>query len=130
MLVEGTTIFQTHLTQHDEYQGQSTGKYSVQLQLEGKTASKLAKDGVVIKEYEGEPIRKFTSRYHVPVFTSDKQTWTEELPSGTKVRLEYITKKHPTAGEVPYVKRILVLEMGEGMNGAGDAEFFSDEPPF
>ncbi len=43
MLVEGTTIFQTHLTQHDVYQGQSTGKYSIQIQLDGDTASKLTK---------------------------------------------------------------------------------------
>jgi hypothetical protein len=128
MLVEGTTIFQTHLTQHDVYQGQSTGKYSIQIQLDGTTASKLTKAGVIIKEYDGEPIRKFTSRYDVPVHISDKETWDKELPSGTKVRLEYITKKHPTAGEVPYVKRVLVLEMGEGGSSGGDAGFFSDEP--
>jgi hypothetical protein len=128
MLVEGTTIFQTHLTQHDVYQGQSTGKYSIQIQLEGTVASKLTKAGVIIKEYDGEPIRKFTSRYDVPVHISDTETWDKELPSGTKVRLEYITKKHPTAGEVPYVKRVLVLEMGEGGSSGGDAGFFSDEP--
>jgi hypothetical protein len=128
MLVEGTTIFQTHLTQHDVYQGQSTGKYSIQIQLDGTTASKLTKAGVIIKEYDGEPIRKFTSRYDVPVHISDTETWDKELPSGTKVRLEYITKKHPTAGEVPYVKRVLVLEMGEGGASGGDAGFFSDEP--
>ena len=130
MLVDGTTIFQTHLTQHDEYQGQSTGKYSVQVKLESKVAAKLAKDGVIIKDYDGDPIRKFTSRYDVPVYVNKTDLWDKELPSGTAVRIEYITKKHPTAGEVPYVKRILVLEMGEGTDGGGDAGFFSDEPPF
>ena len=130
MLVEGTTIFQTHLTHHDEYQGQSTGKYSIQIKLEAKDASRLTKDGVIIKEYDGEPIRKFTSRYDIEVFTGANERWTQELPSGTKVRIEYITKKHPTAGEVPYVKRVLVLEMGEGGDNGGDAGFFSDEPPF
>jgi len=130
MLVEGTTIFQTHLTKHDEYQGQSTGKYSIQIKLDGKVAAKLSKDGVIIKDYEGEPIRKFTSRYDIPVHISNDEMWDKELPSGTKVRLEYITKKHPTAGQVPYVKRVLVLEMGEGMEGTGDKAFFSDEPQF
>jgi len=130
MLVEGTTIFQTHLTKHDEYQGQSTGKYSLQIKLDGKVASKLTKDGVIIKEYEGEPIRKFTSRYDVPVYVNGKELWDKELPSGTAVRLEYITKKHPTAGQVPYVKRVLVLEMGEGDGSGDDKSFFSDEPPF
>ena len=131
MLVEGTTIFQTHLTKHDEYQGQSTGKFSIQVKLDSKVASKLAKDGIVIKDYDGEPIRRFTSRYDVPVYVgNENEVWDKELPSGSKVRLEYITKKHPTAGEVPYVKRVLVLEMGEGMEGTGDKAFFSDEPQF
>ena len=127
MLVEGTTIFQTHLTTHDEYQGQSTGKYSIQIQLDSKTASRLTKDGVIIKEYDGEPIRKFTSRYDIEVFTGTNEPWNKELPSGTKVRLEYITKKHPTAGEVPYVKRVLVLEMGEGGDHGAEAGCFEDE---
>jgi len=130
MLVEGTTIFQTHLTTHDEYQGQSTGKYSIQIQLDSKTASRLTKDGVIIKEYDGEPIRKFTSRYDIEVFTGTNEHWNKELPSGTKVRLEYITKKHPTAGEVPYVKRVLVLEMGEGGDHGAEAGFFEDESTF
>ena len=127
MLVEGTTIFQTHLTTHDEYQGQSTGKYSIQIQLDSKDASRLTKDGVIIKEYDGEPIRKFTSRYDIEVFTGTNVRWDKELPSGTKVRIEYITKKHPTAGEVPYVKRVLVLEMGEGGDHGAEAGFFEDE---
>jgi len=130
MLVEGTTIFQTHLTTHDEYQGQSTGKYSIQIQLDSKDASRLTKDGVIIKEYDGEPIRKFTSRYDIEVFTGTNEHWNKELPSGTKVRLEYITKKHPTAGEVPYVKRVLVLEMGEGGDHGAEAGFFEDESTF
>ncbi len=127
MLVEGTTIFKTYLTQHDSYQGQSTGKYAIQIKLDGKTASKLTKDGVIIKDYEGEPIRKFTSRYDVPVHLNDKEMWEDEIPSGTKVRIEYVTKKHPTAGEVPYVQRVLILEMGEEQEGTGSKAFFADE---
>jgi len=128
MLVEGTTIFNTCLTHHDEYQGQSTGKYAIQVKLEAKTAAKLTKDGVIIKEYDGEPIRKFTSKYKVEVWVNNKDQYDQELPSGTKVRLEYITKKHPTAGMVPYVKRVLVLEMGEDGDTGGDPAFFADEP--
>ena len=130
MLVEGTTIFKTFLTTHDTYMGETTGKFNVQLKLDGKTASKLTKDGVKIKEYEGEPIRKFTSRYDVPVYINKDEKWSGELPSGTKVRLEYITKKHPQAGEVPYMKGILVLEMGDDADVKGNAALFSDEPLF
>ena len=34
MLVQGTTIFNTSLTQFDTYQGQSTDKYSLQITLD------------------------------------------------------------------------------------------------
>jgi len=86
---------------------------------------------VRIKEYDGDPIRKFTSRFDVPVYINKDEKWEEELPSGTKVRLEYITKKHPQAGEVPYVQAVLVTEMGEGAgNMQNHAALFSDEPPF
>lgn len=129
MLVEGTTIFKSHMTKHELYEGQSTGKFALQIKLDGKVAAQLAKDGVKIKEYEGEPIRKFTSRYDVPVYINANEMWDKEIPSGSEVKIEYITKKHPTAGEVPYMKRVLIKEMGKGDAG-GDNSFFSDEPPF
>jgi len=125
--VNGHTIFKTALTQHDVYQGQSTGKYVVQLKLDPATAKELEAIGVQIKEYEGEPIRKFSSKYQVPVFISKDEQWNDELPRDTKVKLEYITKKHPTAGMVPYMKRILILEMGKEEEVPGDEEFFNEE---
>lgn len=125
--VNGHTIFKTALTQHDVYQGQSTGKYVVQLKLDPATAKELEGVGVQIKEYEGEPIRKFSSKYQVPVFISKDEQWNDELPRDTKVKLEYITKKHPTAGMVPYMKRILILEMGKEEEVPGDEEFFNEE---
>ena len=75
MLVQGTTIFNTSLTQFDTYQGQSTDKYSLQITLDTFNADMLDKAGVKVKEYEGEPIRKFTSRYDIPVFTGKNERW-------------------------------------------------------
>ena len=128
MLVEGTTIFKTFLTTHDSYQGQSTGKHSIQITMDGASASRLTKEGVIIKEFEGEPVRKFTSRFNVPVYLMNKELWEEELPSGTKVKINYVTKKHPTAGEVPYVQSVLVQEMGDGSGNDPKAALFADEP--
>ena len=130
MLVQGTTIFNSALTQFDTYQGQSTDKYSLQITLDKKEADALTAQGVKIKEYEGEPIRKFTSRYDIPVFTAKNQRWHDEIPSGSTVRVEYTTKEHPTAGQVPYAKRVLLLQVGEGYEGQKEADdqFFEDNP--
>ena len=83
-----------------------------------------------MKEYEGEPIRKFTSRYDIPVFTAKNERWHDEIPSGSTVRVEYTTKEHPTAGQVPYAKRVLLLEVGEGYEGQKEADdqFFDSTP--
>ena len=130
MLVQGTTIFNSALTQFDTYQGQSTEKYSLQITLDKNEAELLTKNGVKVKEYEGEPIRKFTSRYDIPVFTAKNERWNDEIPSGSIVRVEYTTKEHPTAGNVPYAKRVLLLQVGEGYEGQqeADAEFFETNP--
>ena len=131
MFVEGTTIFNTSLTKFDVYQGQSTEKYALQITLDKKEAARLVKEGVKIKEYDGEPIRKFTSRYDILVYQGKNQLWEEEIPSGSKVRIEYTTKD-PTAGAVPYAKRVLLLEVGEGYEGQAEADeaFYADAVPF
>ena len=130
MLVQGTTIFNTSLTQFDTYRGQSTDKYSLQITLDKFNTDLLDKAGVKVKEYEGEPIRKFTSRYDIPVFTGRNERWHDEIPSGSTVRVEFTTKEHPTAGMVPYAKRVLLLEMGQGYEGQKEADdqFFDSSP--
>lgn len=118
------------MTTFDTYQGQPTEKYALQITLDKKEAAKLTKEGIKIKEYEGEPIRKFTSRYDIPVFTGRGERWHDEIPSGSTVRVEYTTKEHPTAGQVPYAKRVLILEVGEGYEGQkeADEQFFDSSP--
>jgi hypothetical protein len=125
MIIEAETIFKTHLTVHEEYQGQSTGKFALQLALTPDQKEKLESDGVKVKEYDGQPLRKFASRYEVKMFDKEGAEISRELPAGSKVRLEYITKSHPTAGEVPYVQRLMVLELGEDRVSESDKEFFA-----
>jgi hypothetical protein len=122
-LIEGKTIFNSHLTKHELYQGKSTEKYALQLSLTKEQAKTLKALGMVIKEYEGQPLRKFTSRYDVPLFDRAGEELHREVPPGSTVRIEYITKPHKTAGEIPYMKRVLLMEVGE--ENQEDMEFFS-----
>lgn len=131
-IIEAETIFRTHLTVHEEYQGQSTGKFGLQLKLSEAQVEKLTADGVKTKMYEGQSLRKFSSRYAIEVFDDNGRVAPEnvtELPSGSIVRLEYTTKQHPTAGEVPYAKRVMILQLAEDKESDADKEFFAKSTP-
>ena len=52
-VLEGAIAFE-NLDEHEYYQGQSTGKYSVVLSLDEATASKLIDKGVKMREYDGD----------------------------------------------------------------------------
>ena len=68
--------------------------------------------------------------YAKPVYPSKNLRCQDEIPSGSTVRVEYTTKEHPTAGQVPYAKRVLLLQVGEGYEGQKEADdqFFEDNP--
>ena len=69
-VIEGFGNF-SHLKEMDEYNGQSTGKYSIMLTMAQDDASLLESKGVKVKEYEGKKQRKFTSKFDVPVFDAN-----------------------------------------------------------
>ena len=69
-VLEGNVAF-ANLDEHEEYQGQSTGKYSLVLSLEDAQADELANKGVKLREYEGVKQRKFSTKYEVPMFDAD-----------------------------------------------------------
>ncbi len=125
MIIEAETIFKTHLTCHEEYNGRSIGKFSLQLALTPDQRAQLESEGVQVKEYEGQPVRKLTSRYEVKMFNKEGEEIKRELPEGSKVRVEYTTKSHPTSGEVPFLQRLMVLELGKDRVSESDAEFFA-----
>ncbi len=137
MFIDGTTVFNTHLTEHevfiDKKNGitQNTGKYSLTILIDSKKAAALAKEGMILKDYEGTPMRKFASKFKVEVYNSDKTVWNDEIPEGSEVRLEYTTKPNPTYGQIPYVKRVVIKKMGEGTtDGAIFDGIEAEEPPF
>lgn len=115
MLIEGTVAF-SNLTTPEMYQGQSTGKYSIVLQLEDIT--ELRNQGVKVKEYEGKPQRKFTSKFELrpeQVVDTEGNPVHGEIPRGSKVRLQYSLGKqpHPVHGVSPYLNAIRVLEVAQ-----------------
>jgi hypothetical protein len=69
-VLEGTVAFE-NLTEHEMYNGQSTGKYSLVLSLDEGDAESLDSAGVKLREYEGTKQRKFASKFEVGVLNAD-----------------------------------------------------------
>ena len=61
-VLEGTVNF-SNVTEHDVFQGQDTGAFSLTLTMSEKDASELMASGVKIKDYQGKKQRKFKSKF-------------------------------------------------------------------
>ena len=119
-VLEGNVAF-ANLDVHEEYQGQSTGKYSLVLSLEPEDADKLASKGVKLREYEGTAQRKFSTKYEVPMFDAEGNEFNGRLTRGSKVRVKYAEgKPHPVHGTSTYLSAIKVVELAEPVEGGGD----------
>jgi len=118
----GTAAF-VNLTEHEMYNGKTTGKYSVTLTLDSDEAESLLHEGIKLRDYKGTPQRKFTSKYPVRVVDSDGETMSaSELTWGSKVRVKWnMGNPHPVHGIPPYVSAIKVLELNSLENS--DDEF-------
>ena len=119
-VLEGNVAF-ANLDEHEEYQGQSTGKYSLVLSLEPEDADKLASKGVKLREYEGTAQRKFSTKYEVPMFDAEGNEFNGRLTRGSKVRVNYAEGiPHPVHGTSTYLSAIKVVELAEPVEGGGD----------
>ncbi len=112
--IEGLVAF-SNVTQHDVYNGQSTGKYALTITMEDDVADELASKGVKIKEYQPEDKvfkqRKFTSKFDLRVIDADDNPYSGEIPRNSRVRLLY--NLGPAVGEhgtSTYLNAIRVLE--------------------
>jgi hypothetical protein len=122
MIAEGTVAFES-LKEHDVFNGQSTGKFTLTLTLDEKSATNLESEGVKIKDYEGKPQRKFSTQYTVPVFDLEGKPFMGQVTRGSKVRVQW--KKgnpHPVHGTPPYLEKVRVLELAEAQ-GSTDEDF-------
>jgi len=114
-VTEGYIAF-SHVLTEDQYQGQDVG-YNVTLCMDKEEAAKLSALDVIIKDYQGVAQRKFKSGYSIDVLDDNGQAMsiTEELPRGTKVRVQWKHGNiHPQHGLATYANRVKVLEMGTG----------------
>jgi len=118
-LTIGTVAF-SNLTEHEIYNGKTTGKYSIVVTLSNSEAAKLEAEGVKLKMYQpkdedgnpaGEAIsqRKFASQYPVKVVGLDNQPVKGELGHGSGVRIAWKGGQHPEPGAIPYVTEVRVV---------------------
>jgi hypothetical protein len=114
-VITGKVAF-ANLTEHESFNGQSTGKYSVVLSLDEDEAQKLQNEGVKIKTYKNQPQRKFTTQYEdFTVIDNDGEPVSKaSVRWGDTVRVKYnVGKPHPVHGSSPYLQAIRVLEKAE-----------------
>ena len=94
-VVEGIVNF-SNITQHDVFNGQDTGQYSITVTLDEDDASTLAASGVKIKDYQGAKQRKFKSKYNVRTIDLEGTPYNGEVPYNSRVRLKYkLWEAHP-----------------------------------
>ena len=119
-VTEGTVAFQS-LREHDSFNGQSTGKYTLTLTLPEDNAKELEENGVKLKDYEGNSQRKFSSKFSVPIVNTDGTPFNGNVTRGSKVRIQYqYGKPHPVHGVATYLNAVKVLEVAEA---ASDTSF-------
>jgi len=112
-VLEGTVAFE-NLNEHELYQGQSTGKYSLVLSLDDEVAGELDARGIKLREYEGVKQRKFSSKFEVPVYNADGTAFDGRLTRGSKVRILWSEgAEHPVHGTSAYLNKVKVLEVAE-----------------
>lgn len=112
-VIEGICNF-SNLTQHDIFNGQDTGQFSMTITMSEEDANELAALGVKIKDYQGAKQRKFKSKYDVKMFDEDGNPYNGEVPYNSKVRLKYkLGNPHPVHGVATYLEAVKVLEEAE-----------------
>jgi len=119
--IEGTVNF-SNITQHDVYNGQDTGAYTMTITMSDADAADLEAAGVQIRDYQGKQQRKFKSKFQVKRFDPDGNVYDGEVPFNSKVRLKYrLGDPHPTYGVPTYLEAIKVLE--EAAPAQDDVDF-------
>lgn len=121
--IEGIVNF-SNITQHDVYNGQSTGAYTLTITLSEDDASALEAKGVKIKDYQGNKQRKFKSKYTVKRWDIDGMAYEGEVPYNSKVRIKYsFGPAHPVHGVSTYLEEVKVLEEADNEEEADDFRY-------
>jgi hypothetical protein len=123
-VITGKVAF-ANLTEHESFNGQSTGKYSVVVTLDEEQADKLASEGVKLKTYKNETQRKFATKFNdFPVIDNDGEPLSKSsVRYGDVVRIKYgLGKPHPVHGTSVYLNAIRVVEKA-AVESVDDEEF-------
>ncbi len=121
-VVEGVVNF-SNVTEHDVYNGQSTGSYNLTITMSEDDAESFVSQGVKIKDYKGNKQRKFKSNFEIKRVDVEGNTYKGEIPFNSKVRLQYkLGPAHPVHGVPAYLEKVRVLEEAE--NTANDSPDF------
>lgn len=117
----GTVAFES-LREHDVWQGKSTGKFNVVLTLDQDSADELEGAGVKVRQYEGNPQRKFTTGFNVGVLDADGNPYNGQVTRGSKVKVLYtLGNPNPLHGTPTYLEKVKVVELAEpSMAGVED----------
>ena len=119
-VIEGTVNF-SNVTQHDVFNGQDTGTFSMTITMSDDDAATLAAQGVKIKDYEGAKQRKFKSKYSISMYDAEGDRYNGEVPYNSRVRLKFKTgPAHPVHGTPVYLEAVKVLEEAEASAEAAD----------
>lgn len=113
IVTQGVVAF-SNVDQMEVFDGQSTGRYSLVIQLDDVDASKLSDMGVNVKDYKGTAQRKFASKFKVDVLDMDNEPVQGEVPYGSKVRVLWKAgDPHPQHGVGTYLNKVRVVEFAE-----------------
>tara|TARA_R110000751_G_scaffold28454_1_gene74209 strand:- start:608 stop:988 length:381 start_codon:yes stop_codon:yes gene_type:complete len=126
MVVSGIVAF-SNLLEHESYQGQSTGKFSIVLTLDESNATKLSSQGVKLRQYEDSngvvsQQRKFASKFNVGMYSLDNDEFIGQPTRGSEVRVQYSLSgdEHPVHGMTPYLDKVRIIKLAES---ATDEDF-------
>ena len=114
-VINGVVAF-ANLAEHEVYNGQSTGKYSIVVSLDDSEAEKLEKEGVKLRIYKNQAQRKFTTKFdEFPVIDNDGEPVSKSsVRYGDKVRIKYnLGVESPLHGTSVYLQAVRVVEKGE-----------------
>jgi hypothetical protein len=123
-VITGKVAF-ANLTEHESFNGQSTGKYSVVVTLDEEQADKLASEGVKLKTYKNETQRKFATKFaDFPVIDNEGEPLSKSsVRYGDTIRIKYgLGKPHPVHGTSVYLNAIRVVEKA-AVESVDDEEF-------
>ena len=118
--VQGEVAF-SHLTKHESFSGESTGKYSVVITVDADEAKKLEGQGIKLKDYDGKKQRAFKTKFEFQYVDADKKPQESELGRGSKVVVAYkMGEPYGEYGVTTYLQGVKVMERVQA-GGSADA---------